>query len=269
MDIRHLSHILQICAFPPGLILVLLLIGFIFIQSRQHRMGRLLIIAAFMILWIFSTPFFTQTFIDQLQNKYPPLSELDHNLANDSNHSALIVLGSGVEKGLEYASKHKLSDKSLSRLQYAVYLHYQLHLPIIVSGGNRVRTTIKITSSETEAEIMSNVLTTLYHVPVKMVENTSHTTREEAQLLGPMLSRAGITHIYLITHAWHMPRSMFVFQKTLAPYHITVTAAPMGFVQLHSDATSDYLPLLASLNASVSALHEYVGMVWYRLFNQI
>lgn len=260
MNLYNLSHFLQIWAFPPGLILLLFLLGFILV-AYERISGKIIILFSFALFWLFSTPIITQHLIDGLQNQYPPLA-IEKNLpATPIEHSAIVILGSGVENALEYPNKHTLSDKTLSRLQYAVYLHNKIHLPIIVSGGNRDKT------ASTEADLMQEVLTTLYHVPVILIENKSRNTRDEALLLAPLLKARNIHTIYLITHAWHMPRSMLAFKQAFDALGITIIPAPMGFVILQSgDRLSDYLPLVTALNTSVFALHEYVGILWYRLF---
>lgn len=262
MTLHNLSHFLQIWAFPPGLILLLFLIGFILIALNRH-LGKSIIIFSFITFWLLSTPIITQHLIDGLQKQYSPLALNTLNI--NPQQSAMIILGSGVENALEYANKHALSDSSLSRLQYAVYLYNKTHLPIITSGGNRDRT------ASTEAGLMKEALTNLYHVPVIMTESNSHTTRDEAALLAPLVKSQGIKTVYIITHAWHMPRSMLTFQHFFTPLGITVIPAPMGYSLLQSggEAFSNYLPLLRALNISVAALHEYVGILWYRLFYQM
>lgn len=263
---------MQIWAFPPGLILLLFLFGFSLVAYHRTS-GKVLVIVTFVIFWLFSTPIIAQHLIDGLQNQYQPLT-LETLVIPKEPSAAIVVLGSGVENALEYPNKHTLSDKTLSRLHYAVYMHSKTNLPIIVSGGNRDR-------ANSEADLMQEMLATLYHVPVKIVENKSRNTQEQAVLLAPILKNQGIQTIYLITHAWHMTRSMLVFKQSMNAVGINVIPAPMGYTLLQStvvpaavgytlsqsgDALSDYLPLLNALNASVFALHEYVGILWYRLF---
>lgn len=259
MNLYNISHFLQIWAFPPGLILLLFLFGFI-LFAYHRTSGKVLILVTFVMFWLLSTPIITQHLIDGLQNQYKPLALETLVIPKESN-AAIIVLGSGVENALEYSNKHTLSDKTLSRLHYAVYLHSKTNLPIIVSGGNRDKT------ASTEADLMQEMLTTLYHVPVKLVENKSHNTKEEAMLLATLLKNQGIRTVYLLTHAWHMSRSMLAFKQSLNAIGINVIPAPMGYILLQSgEALSNYLPLLSALNTSVFALHEYIGILWYKLF---
>lgn len=260
MNLYSISHFIQIWLFPPGLILLLFLIGFILV-TRQRTVGKILILSTFVIFWLFSTPIISQRLIDGLQKQYIPLSL--NTIIPQEKDSAIIVLGSGVESAIEYADKHTVSDKTLSRLHYAAYLYNIAQVPIIVSGGNRVD------STGTEADLMHETLEQ-NHIPVMIIENKSRNTKDEAILLAPLLKNRGIRRVYLITHACHMPRSMISFKQSLNALGISVIPAPMGYITLQTDKRlSNYLPLLNALNATVLALHEYVGIVWYRSFYKV
>ena len=86
-----------------------------------------------------------------------------------------------------------------------------------------------------------------------------------------MLGDLGIRRVFLVTHAWHMPRALEVFEKA----GVDAVPAPTGFV--HKDPIragfgfedrstyGDWLPNAGALLKSYFALHEYLGRVWYRL----
>ena len=87
----------------------------------------------------------------------------------------------------------------------------------------------------------------------------------------PILEKHEIKTAYLVTNAWHMPRAMYAFHSVLKitkNTEIKVIAAPMGYVVLPpNQGILNYLPSFSALDTSATALHEYVGMVWYRLRN--
>lgn len=257
MTLYNFSHFMQIWLFPPGLILLLMLIGFI-LTRRNSRIGKMVVIFAFLFFWLLSTPLVTQLLIDGLQNQYQPLQLNKHGL--QKNNSAIVVLGSGIENAMEYENKHTVSDRTLSRLRYTAYLYTKTHLPIIVSGGNRDN------RAYTEADLMLEVLREDYKIAAQLSENKSRNTGDEARFLLPVLKQHGINTIYLITHAWHMPRSMYAFNQIFNQENVKIIPAPMGYILLKSDDWfSNILPSLNALNSSVFALHEYVGIIWYRL----
>jgi uncharacterized SAM-binding protein YcdF (DUF218 family) len=252
------SHFLQSIIFPPGIILLLLFFG-IAVLSRARRAGHYIIFGTCLFFWVLSTPIFSQWLIDSLQNQYQPFT-LSNPLQADEK-GAIVILAGGVEDANEYPSKYRVSMITLARTQYAAYLAKQLQLPIIASGGNRNK------HGDTEASAIKGELNDNYQLPVAILEDKSKTTAEESKLLLPLLIQNHITMIYLVTHAWHMPRSLYTFNYVFRNSGIRIIASPMGYVEIKSEAgISNYLPLLNALNTSVIALHEYVGLLWYRAF---
>lgn len=258
MTLHNFSHFIQNWLFPPGLILLLMLCGY-GLSFKWRRFGKAVMMFAFVLLWLVSTPFIAQQLIDGLQNQYAPLQI--EQAVTAANQTAIVVLGSGIENAVEYDNKHMLSEHTLSRLHYAAYLNTKTHLPIIVSGGNRDN------KAYTEARLMREVLRDTYKITAPWQEDASQNTEEESRLLVPIAAAHGIHTIYLVTHAWHMPRSMYAFKRAFQPAGLTVIPAPMGYLALKkSDNTLvNCLPALDALNASVYAIHEYIGLLWYRV----
>lgn len=257
MNVHDFARFIQIWIFPPGLILLLLFIGTL-IGKRLRSAGQAVCIFSVVLLWVLSTPVIAQILINVLQDQYPTLT----NVSSPHDHAAIVVLGSGIENAKEYESKHALSAISLSRLLYGAYLHNKLHAPIIVSGGNRDR------NAHTEANLMGDLLHSQFSITPLAREERSRNTGEESRLLLPVVKAKDLKALYLVTNAWHMPRSIFAFQQSSKRLGIdmTIIPAPMGYIQLISDdQKANYLPSIRALNASVYALHEYVGLLWYRM----
>ena len=247
--------------FPPGLNILLIVLGTCF-YFYWRALGRTLQIGGILILWLLATPVITQRLVDGLQNKYGPLamSELQVKRAQ----SAIVILGAGIDNAREYKNKHVLSAMTFKRLHYAAHLYSRSQLPIIVSGGN------KDNGADTEASLMSETLSESYHIKTQALENKSRNTGEEAKYLVSVLAQNNIKRIYLVTHAWHMPRSMYAFSKVFASLNVSVLPAPTGYIYLLSeDKLANYLPSLKALDASAYALHEYVGLTWYYLLNKM
>lgn len=96
-------------------------------------------------------------------------------------------------------------------------------LPVLLTGAPDA-----ISSNElAEAELMQRILKNEFQIQASWIENRSITTEENALFSVKLLKQEGITHIYLVTHFWHMPRAQAVFEK----YGLKVTPAPMGFYQ--------------------------------------
>ena len=100
-----------------------------------------------------------------------------------------------------------------------------------------------------------------FHVPVQWAEEDSNNTFENAKYSYPLLHKAGIKRIYLVTHAWHMPRSVMAFQSA----GFEVIPAPLAFTTRYKTDLLSFIPNAESLNTSEIFMHELIGLVWYRL----
>jgi len=93
-------------------------------------------------------------------------------------------------------------------------------------------------------------------------EEASENTWQNAIYLRQTLQSQGISRVVLVTSAWHMPRSRWCFEQQ----GLEVIAAPTDFLteQRGRDMRSLF-PDANTLAESSLALHEYLGMLWYRL----
>jgi uncharacterized SAM-binding protein YcdF (DUF218 family) len=259
MHLHNFSHFMQIWVFPPGLILLLMLIGILFTLAGS-AFGKKLSVFTFIIFWFLSSPLGAQALIDGLQKNTVPLDP--HDLTPEAQ-TQIIVLGAGIQGSPEYADKSTLSEKTLARVHYTAYLYKQIHAPILVSGGNRDY------FGHSEADLMQSELQNSYSTPVAAVENTSRNTQEQSTLLVPILKANNVRRVYLVTHAWHMPRSLYAFKTAFAKADVIIIPAPMGYIDLKSKdyMYANLLPSLNALNTSAIALHEYIGLAWYHFYN--
>ena len=108
---------------------------------------------------------------------------------------------------------------------------------------------------------MQQVLEQEFNVPVRWVEGESDNTLQNAQLSYSMLKSAGINRIYLVTHAWHMPRSVRAFQSA----GFQVVPAPTAYTTRYQTDLLAFIPSAGALHDSRNFLHELIGMLWYQL----
>ncbi len=116
-----------------------------------------------------------------------------------------------------------------------------------------------------EAELMSQVLTREFNVPVKWIENRSRDTAENAVYTRELLRGSGIKRVYLVTQAYHMRRAVQAFVNA----GLDPLPAPTGFTTLdRSDyRVFGYLPSANALRNSSRALHERIGYWWHQILN--
>ena len=112
---------------------------------------------------------------------------------------------------------------------------------------------------------MADALRTDFGIDPRWVESDSKNTAENARFSRSILQPLGINRILLVTHAWHMPRAAATFEKagfTVFPAS-TMSNANRPFQVL------DLLPSAGGLLQSRTALHEWLGLLWYALLGRI
>ena len=145
---------------------------------------------------------------------------------------------------------------TLERIRYAARLHRRTKLPILVSGG-RIKD-----RNATLAAAMKEALVRDFQVPVAWTEDRSRSTFENAQFSSSLLLNQGVRSVYLVTHAWHMPRAAAAF----AAAGLRVEQAATAYTSVGAyPAFEDFLPRAQALTESAHASHEAVGRIWYRL----
>lgn len=69
----------------------------------------------------------------------------------------------------------------------------------------------------------------------------------------------------LVTSAGHMPRAMGVFRRQ----GIECMPAPIEYYSIYRLDFFDFLPSPRNLALSDLAIHEYLGLAWYRIWERI
>lgn len=255
MDNALLNRTIEFLLLPPGNLLILLFIGLLW---RKRRVLCVLAILGLLQVLIFSLPATSIWLMGKLVEQYPPQAELWN---QQPLPEAIVVLGAGRNRhATEYPGGESTSLSGIERLRYAALLHRKTGLPILLSGGQ------PLPNTRSEAELMRDVLVDEFKVPVRWLEQDSHTTWQNAQLTDQILQKEGIKSAWLVTQAWHMPRSMYVFQSGKVKYH--AASVSFGAVIPWRDLYMKWVPQPTALTRSMIALHEWIGMLWYRLRSQ-
>ena len=246
-----LGKIMALFVLPPGLNLVLALFGLL-LRWRFYRTGTFMIYFSFILLYIFSIPLFSTNLIRSQQ----PDTALDVGTLGDTPAKVIVVLGGGRYIDAPEYKEDTVSIYALERIRYGAYLQRKTKLPILFTGG------VVYSEGTPEAVLMKKVLEDAFIGVAHWVEDRSRTTYENALYTQEMLAKENIQDIILVTHAYHMTRSVEAFEQM----GFKVTPAPMGFV------TPDTRPLLMQLLPRADALettsavmHEWIGRLWYQL----
>lgn len=233
---------------PPGCLLLIAACGLIMMR-RRPRLGASLLVFAVAALYALSMPYSAGRLLQALEA--PPRDPLGL-----PGGEAIVVLGADTYFAApEYGGADTVSDLGLVRVRYAAYLYRATRKPLLLTGASAEG------ASASEAEHMRTVLVQEFHVPVAWIEGESQTTFENAMLSYNILSPAGIHTIYLVTHAWHMPRAKLAFEHA----GFAVIPAATGYATRFRLTVLDFLPNARALLDTTRFFHEIIGIAWYRL----
>lgn len=234
---------------PPTINFILIVVGLL--NNKHKVLSRVFVSVGFLTLLLFCFTPFSHFLLKSLEKNpalIPPVT------VNDEQ--AIVVLSGGsFPDAKEYGKAIDGSD-TLERDHYAAFLYKQTALPILVSGG-------RVGSNRfSEASVMADTLKNSFNIDVTWKEENSINTAENAIYSAKILKANGINTIFLVTHAWHMSRAEIMFERQ----GIKVTPAPTIFTpDLMTPGWQNYFPSVSALYQTRIALHEYLGMFWYKL----
>ena len=236
---------------PPASLLLLVLAGVVLMRFSR-RWGKALCAMGAVLLWVLSCNATAYALNQLLLRSYPPLS-----IPALKQAQAIVVLGGGVELYVPEYGQATLSVAAYQRLVYGRYLKTLHDLPLVYSGGKGWAAPSGQVQSE--AQVAANVLQRDFGQTFFLADDESRDTRENALRSYAVLSAKGIKRIALVTHDWHMQRSVMVFEAA----GFEVMPAPMGYTQPPIRWDTDYLPSAKGLKASNWVLREWLGRLHY------
>jgi len=237
-------------AFLPPTVLILGLVAGLLLLRRHRHSAVFLLILSTVALYILSMPLTGRGLLTTLQPPSPVTAE------QLTDVDAIVVLGGGRRRdAAEYGGRDTLSRLSFERLRYGVHQYRASHKPLLVTGG------MPGGGTSSEGELMRDSLVTEYGITPRWVETASNTTWDNARLSAALLSSAHVRRIALVTHAWHLRRAVPLFEAQ----GLAVVPAGVNFSDTIIRSPFDLLPAAGGLRDSYFALHEWIGVLWYKL----
>lgn len=247
--------VLTALLLPPVPMLVLALIGARLITPRRG-LGWALVLASVALIWLGSCTG-TAGVLSQYALHPPAALSAERIRAlkgSAKTPTAIVVLGGGLEPlAPEYGSA-SLSRYSLERLRYGVWLSRQTGLPLAFSGGVGWSQPDAMPEARVAAQIAANE----FNRPLQWIEAGSRDTRENAVRTVALLRPAGIRHIVLVTHGWHMPRAKRDFEAA-AGADIRIEAAPMGLARGTETPALTWMPTSEGITQVRSIVREWLA----------
>jgi uncharacterized SAM-binding protein YcdF (DUF218 family) len=183
------------------------------------------------------------------------IAELEPRLPSATPPGAIIVLSADSRHTEVPGKPDAVGPLTLERLAAAAKAYRRTRLPILVSGGPPGY------GERSLAALMSKALEEDFGVPVRWREDRSRNTFENASFSAAILRGAGIESALIVAHPWDMARALWSFRA--AGYPVLPMASQEG--RSLSFSVADLLPQVPALRDSYYALHELIGLLWYRV----
>ena len=233
---------------PPGsIILCLLLTAALLWRLKQRGFASINLVLAVLFWGVSITP---------TSNALTSRLEAGLTIPSHAQGDVIILLGGGIYEGVtDLTGRGAPGDDMLARTVTAVRLQRQLKIPVIVSGGSGYA------GRSPEAPVIKRFLLDLgVEEHQILVESLSRDTKENALYCRDILRKRGFRYPLLVTSAYHMRRSINMYQKVGVP----VTPVPAQFVTGGNIPLiwADFLPSAHALQQTEKALKEYLGLLF-------
>ena len=207
------------------------------------------------LLMLFCYGSVSDILLKPLEDKYPPISDVN----NITDVKWVVVLGGGHTSDPALPVTGRISNTTLARLVEGIRIHNKLQKSkLILSGGD-------VFDPMSDAGLMAEVALELGVGDENLVlESVSKDTKDQAMFIRKIVNG---DRFVLISTAFHMPRSMALFQKLgMQP----IPAPTDHCVKKRQGISPDmFFPDADNLYKVQKAFHEYLGLVWAKLRGQI
>ena len=257
LGIESWKPVITALLLPPVPLLLLTLVGARLLLPRRG-LGWLLIVVSVVLLWL-STCSGAARGLTQLMLRPPTALSLDRVRELRAEVAAkkpiaIVILGGGAEPFAPEYGVSSLQEQSLERLRYGLWLGRETGAQIAYSGGIGWAQE----DAAPEARIAAKIAAEDFRQPIKWLEEDSRDTRENAAHTLALLKPAGIDHILLVTHGYHMPRALRDFNAAAGP-GVQIEPAPMGLAKKLETPMLEWMPSGRGFVRMRQVLREMVG----------
>lgn len=234
---------------PPMCFLIATPIGAI-IAFRWRRTGLALVLLSSLALFALCTQFVAERLLAAAESAAPPPTT-----AALASAQAIAVLSGDVYHGKPGGVPDDVGLLTLERLRIAAELYRAHPLPVLMTGA------VEGDNAESTAALMAHTFQEDYGIKTTWLEEKANNTFENGAYSAAILKANHISRVIVVTQAWHMPRALWSFAHagmTAIPAPVERTYPGTGFDR--TELEPDY----ASFANSFYAIHELLGIAWYR-----
>ena len=259
LGVESWKPVLTALALPPVPLLLLMLLGARLILSRRG-LGWLLVLLGAVGIWLSACTGVSEWLSRAVLHPPPALSkDAIARLKTEAKAQpgvTILVLGGGVDAQAPEYGGASLSRLSLERLRYGVWLARETGAPLAFTGG----TGWASEGGTSEAEVAERIAAREFGLPLKWIETQSRDTRQNAIRSVALLRKSGTTRAVLVTHGWHMPRALRLFDEAAAGT-VEFVPASMGMADSSELPALDWIPSARGSEGGRHVLREMLGRV--------
>lgn len=236
---------------PLNTLLMALILAAILLYTRHVAWGRRILVGAAATLLVLAVLPWDQILISPLEERFLPPQR-------QQRIDGVVVLGGAIDPVVSAARRQPSLNSAAERLTAVVELgRLYPQARFIYSGGSGS----VLHPDEKEAPVAKVFLASLGFDTARVVfEGQSRNTWENAvfsrELMQPKVDETWL----LVTSAMHMPRAIGAFRAA----GWTITAYPVDYLTA-GETDGLRFNVMAGLGAVSTALHEWIGLAYYRL----
>ena len=249
-----IEKIISALIYPLGLSITLGIASIFFWRIGRYSYAGLM--CSFAMCWL---TFWSLPAVSYMSSSLLERYSLSISTDQISNADAILVYGGVMYPafpGYDFPDLGSAAD----RVWHAARLYHAGKAPLVILSGGKVVLNMELAS---QAETMKLFLVDL-GVPESaiLLEENSNNTYENALFSSQMLSALGLDSVLLVTSALHMRRALSASKAA------GINAVPVAtdFEAYPPEANLlSWLPSSGALNRSTLALHEWLGLLAYRI----
>lgn len=256
MILYVLEKILSSLLLFPGILIVLNIVILIYLfKTSWQKSIKIISLLSVLLLIVFSTGIGVKLLVIPLENYGTEVSNFDN---RNIEEIPVVVLGGGLNYKVGDNST-QLSNISMLRLLKGIVIADQNNMPLLYSDRVQINHT-KSNQSKVDIELLNR-----YSDIELIIEDESKNTYENGYNTKKWMDIKNYKKIYLVTSAIHMKRATKVFDK----FNINYIPVVANYSHSHQLLWLDYLPNRGSLTSNMKALHEWIGLFWYKIRGRI
>jgi len=230
-------------------------VALLFFPERFRKWAKIWLGSLLLFYWIISSPLGARILESGLVRSYPPIET-----KADADHAqAIVILGGG---SINLRSRGEVISfpvtASALRVLEGARIYKLLDDPLVIASGG---SNLVLGGGIPESDLLYDMLKEM-GVPDDRIEiePNSQNTREQAENLKSLLEANNIKSFVLVTSPIHMLRSIAVFEaQGMKPVPGPASLHSEGFLE----DTFILLPSIFALDASQSAMREYMALAYY------